>query len=172
MWIVLVPNCVRSPMTIMKHHIATIFYMLVPLFYPNLRFIMVGAFRSVDLNTWFLISRRVFNKQGFPPWIIGLPMIISIRVKVISILFYITWVVTRCIISPILLVELMERWTRRTALMNTPFNHGAVVIILHFCFVALNFKWSYDLLRSKIRYWRRRSRRRGARRQEETPKGL
>mmetsp|Transcript_31840 Transcript_31840/g.52487 ORF Transcript_31840/g.52487 Transcript_31840/m.52487 type:complete len:324 (+) Transcript_31840:23-994(+) len=159
-WIVLIPNCVRSPTTIMQHHVFTIFYMLVPLFFPKLRFVMVGAFRSVDFNTWFLISRRVFNKQGFPPWIIGLPMIISIRVKIISILFYATWIVTRCIIYPILLVDLIERWQVRTALLKTPFNVGAIIVPLHSCFVVLNFKWSYDLLWSKIRYWRRRRRRR------------
>lgn len=167
LWVVLIPSCVRSPATIIQHHIATILYMLIPYFYPDLCF-MMGALLTVEVNTWFLIARRVFNKQGFPPWTIDLPPIISIRVKLISICFYTTWIIIRCIIYPALLIELISRYNLRTALVRTRFNVFLICVVLQSCFVALNLKWTYDLVMSKLRYWRRK----GKSRKEDTSKGL
>ncbi|KAL3942199.1 MAG: hypothetical protein SGARI_000346 [Bacillariaceae sp.] len=70
-WVISVPNCVKSPAVIIQHHIATMLYILIPYYQPSVRWCM-GACMSVEINTWFLIARRVFNKQGFPPWIIDL----------------------------------------------------------------------------------------------------
>jgi hypothetical protein len=167
LWVILLPQCVRSPVTIIQHHIATILYMLIPYFFLDLSFIM-GALLIVEINTWFLIARRVFNKQGFPPWTIDLPPIISIRIKLISICFYITWIVIRCIIYPAILVELLIRHQERTVLVGTRFNVYALCVPLQCCFVMLNFKWSYDLLMSKMRYWRRK----GKGKKEDISKGL
>jgi hypothetical protein len=171
-WIVFLPGCVRSPTTIIQHHVASILYMLVPYFYSEFRFIM-GALLSVEINTWFLIARRVFNTQGLAPWKIDLPPFFSIRIKVISICFYITWIVIRCIIYPALVFEFIIRYNARTLQLGTRFNIWAVVLPLHLCFVTLNFKWSYDLLMSKIRYWRRsRGRDDAASKKEDLSKGL
>mmetsp|Transcript_14800 Transcript_14800/g.24469 ORF Transcript_14800/g.24469 Transcript_14800/m.24469 type:complete len:308 (-) Transcript_14800:147-1070(-) len=169
-WMFFVPSCVRSPTTIIQHHVATILYMMIPYFFPEFRFIM-GALLSVEINTWFLIARRVFNKQGFQPWIIGLPPILSIRIKLISICFYVTWVVIRCIIYPLLIIDFVTRYNARSAHFGTRFNIWAVILPLHSCFVALNFKWTYDLLMSKLRYWRR-SRGKGGAKKEDISKGL
>lgn len=168
LWILLLPNCVRSPMTIIQHHVATILYMSVPLFYPETRF-MMAACLSVEINTWFLIARRVFNKQGFPPWILNLPPFVSLRIKLISICFYTTWILIRCIIYPAMFVDFFFRWQARSKLYGTRFNVWAFVIPMHSVFVILNLKWTYDLLNSKLRYWRRKAR--GGRR-EEVDKGL
>jgi hypothetical protein len=154
-WVILIPECVRSPMTIIQHHIATIFYMGIPFFLPEMRYLM-GALLTVELNTWFLIARRVFNKQGFPPWTIDLPPIISIRIKLISICFYTTWIVIRCIIYPAIFGAFFYLHKKRAAQLGTRWNIFLLCIPLHSCFVALNMKWTYDLLMSKIRYWRRK----------------
>lgn len=168
LWVMLIPDCVRSPTTIIQHHIATILYMMIPYFFPENRSLM-GALLTVEINTWFLIARRVFNKQGFPPWTIDMPPIISIRIKLISICFYTTWIIVRCIIYPILLLELIARHKTRTVLVGTRFNVMAICIALQTCFVALNFKWTYDLVMSKVRYWRRKGTRS---KRDDVSKGL
>jgi len=156
LWITVVPKCVRSPAVIIQHHIATMLYMLIPLYYPELRFFM-GAALSVELNTWFLISRRVFNKQGFPCWTIDLPQLVSIRIKVISIMFYVTWILIRVIIYPLLLWDFGLRYIDvvNKKKGGSIFNIYGVIIPLHSIFVILNLKWTHELIMSKIRYWKR-----------------
>ncbi len=155
-WILIAPSCVKSPIVIIQHHVATILYILVPLLIPEYRWCM-GACMSVEINTWFLIARRVFNKQGFPPWIIDLSFV-SIRVKLISIFFYLTWIVIRCILYPSLMLPFYEKWLAYSAKVGTKWNIVLLCVPLHASFCLLNLKWSYDLLMSKLRYWRRRSR--------------
>jgi hypothetical protein len=155
MWMFIVPKCVKSPMTIIQHHVVTMLYILIPYFRPELRWAM-GACMSVEINTWFLIARRVFNKQGFPPWILNLSFV-SIRVKLISICFYVTWFGIRCILYPIMLVYLVKRWHLEYLKNGSWINIELVNPLVHVSFCILNFKWTYDLLMSKIRYYKRRA---------------
>lgn len=110
---------------------------------------------SVEINTWFLIARRVFNKQGFSPWVIGLPPFVSIRVKLISIFFYLTWISIRCILYPYLLLEVFQLWQEQTKKVGTKLNVVAIALPLQVIFCLLNIKWTYDLIMSKMRYLRR-----------------
>lgn len=153
-WVSLVPSCVKSPGTIIQHHIATLLYILIPYYYPEYRWLM-GACMLVEINTWFLIARRVFNKQGFPPWVIDLPPFISIRVKLISIFFYTTWIGIRCILYPIIFVVLSKLWVALCEKHATRCNVLTIALTLHSVFCLLNFKWTLDLLMSKVRYWRK-----------------
>ena len=153
-WILVVPDCVRSPATILQHHLATLLYLIVPYTKPNVQWCM-GACMSVEINTWFLIARRVFNKQGFSPWVIGLPPFVSIRVKLISIFFYLTWVSVRVILYPYLLFEFAQVYQNYSKEVGTRFNMLAIVLPLQVIFCLLNVKWTYDLIMSKLRYWRR-----------------
>eukprot|EP00591_Stephanopyxis_turris_P003125 CAMPEP_0195508436 /NCGR_PEP_ID=MMETSP0794_2-20130614/1639_1 /TAXON_ID=515487 /ORGANISM="Stephanopyxis turris, Strain CCMP 815" /LENGTH=150 /DNA_ID=CAMNT_0040635395 /DNA_START=149 /DNA_END=598 /DNA_ORIENTATION=+ len=50
-WVALVPSCVKSPGTIIKHHIATLVYILVPYLNPEYQWCM-GVCMSVEINTW------------------------------------------------------------------------------------------------------------------------
>lgn len=154
LWIVLLPSCVKSPATIVQHHVATMLYILIPYMKAEYQWCM-GACMIVEINTWFLIARRVFNKQGFPPWVIGLS-VVSIRIKLISILFYITWIGIRCLLYPYLMVAFYRQWMDLSVRVGTKFNVLLLSVPLHACFCLLNLKWSYDLLMSKIRYWRRK----------------
>jgi len=154
-WMLVLPSCVRSPMTIIQHHVATMLYMLVPWFSPDFRPIF-GALLSVEINTWFLISRRVFNKQGFPCWTIDLPPFVSIRIKLISIFFYLTWFTIRIIIYPLLLWHFLHRYAEIYQQTGSLFNIYLVIIPLHSCFVILNLKWTHELIMSKIRYFNRK----------------
>ena len=63
LWVILIPNCVKSPNVIIQHHIATLIYLIIPYKYPSETGWLMGACLSVEINTWLLIARRVFNKQ-------------------------------------------------------------------------------------------------------------
>jgi hypothetical protein len=155
LWIIILPICVKSPSTIIQHHIAVLLYIMIPYMHPHVRFCM-GACMSVEINTWFLIARRVFNKQGFPPWtLIELNSWLSIRVKVISIFFYLTWISIRCILYPGLLIPFYKFSRDHTKQTGTVFHLISAACVLHAAFCLLNLKWSYELLMSKIRYFRR-----------------
>jgi hypothetical protein len=169
-WVMVVPNCVKSPTTIVQHHVVTLIYLLVPYLEPgkcrssavyvyslslsltpcpvgyrrlfSLVVLMeyfccclsefqwvMGACMTVEANTWFLIARRVFNKQAFPPWVIDLPPFISIRVKLISICFYSTWVLIRCIFYPYLMVCIWYLWLDLSERTGTRWNIMLVRIV-------------------------------------------
>jgi len=170
MWIIIVPNCVRSPATIVQHHTATLLYLLIPYYVPEFRCFM-GACMSVEVNTWFLIARRVFNKQGFPPWIIGLPTGLSIRIKLISIFFYTTWISIRCILYPYLMWKFIQQYNLLSAKTGSRISIWLITIPLHSVFCLLNLKWTYDLIMSKIRYWKRKGKK-GSKYDASASKGL
>lgn len=153
-WIVKIPSCVKSPIVIFQHHCCTLLYLYIPYAIREYRWGM-GACMIVEVNTWFLIARRVFNKQGFEPWIIDLS-VVSIRIKLISILFYATWIPIRCLLYPYLMVPFYQLWLEYSAKVGTRLNLVLLSIPLHASFCLLNLKWTYDLIVSKIRYWRRR----------------
>jgi len=154
-WIMVVPSCVKSPATIYQHHVATILYIMIPYYIADFQWCM-GACMSVEINTWFLIARRVFNKQGFPPWIIDLSFF-SIRVKLISVFFYVTWIAIRCIVYPWLMPGFVTQYIEYSEKIDTYWNLLALSIPLHAAFCLLNFKWTYDLFSSKLRFWTRKN---------------
>lgn len=158
-WVLIVPNCVKSPMVIIQHHIVTMLYLLIPLYRPQNRWCM-GACMSVEINTWFLIARRVFNKQGFPPWIIDLSFV-SIRLKFISVCFYVTWFSIRVFIYPLMLVWLTKVYLKESKRYGTYINIDLIPPVLQSVFCILNLKWTFDLITSKMRYFRRRNARKG-----------
>lgn len=153
-WVLIVPKCVKSPMVIIQHHIVTMLYLLLPFYRPKYRWCM-GVCMSVEINTWFLIARRVFNKQGFPPWIIDLSFV-SIRLKIISICFYVTWFSIRVFLYPMMLVYLVKEHHKESKRVGTYINVGLIPPILQSIFCILNLKWTFDLIMSKVRYFRRK----------------
>ena len=153
-WILRVPTCVKSPLTIFQHHLCTLLYLYIPYAVKEYRWCM-GACMTVEINTWFLIARRVFNKQGFEPWIIDVS-VFSFRIKLISILFYATSIPIRCVLYPYLLIPFYQLWLEYSAKVDTKLNLILLCLPLHSSFCLLNLKWTYDLLVSKVRYWRRR----------------
>lgn len=152
-WVCAIPKCVKSPSTIIQHHLAVFVYLILPYFLPKVRFLM-GVLMSVELNTWFLIARRVFNKQGLPSWKLDIPYFMSVRVKLISVFFYISWISIRCVMYPYVLYVLAFPLLAHKNYADV--KHAvscAVLIQAVFCF--LNAKWSLQLLNSKIRQWKK-----------------
>lgn len=161
-WILSVPKCVKSPPTIIQHHVFTAIYILYLYSQPDQRWIM-GVYMSAQINTWFLIARRVFNKEGFPPWIIDLSFV-SIKVKLISICFFVTWFGIRCFLFPILLGYLFKVWRLESAKAKSYYVLSIIPLVLQATMCTLNFKWTFDLLRSKLRYYKRRRNLKGKKR--------
>ena len=157
LWILLVPSCVKSPGIILQHHFAVLFYLMIPLHHPPVRYCM-GACMAVEVNTWFLIARRVFNKQGFPPWTFKLTSWWGLRIKVISIFFYATWISIRCLLYPVLLVPFYRHWRDWSRQTGSSANILLPSVPLHAAFCLLNLKWTYELILSKLRYNRRQRR--------------
>jgi len=157
-WVLVVPKCVKSPATIVQHHVATMIYLLIPFYHQDFQWCM-GACMIVEVNTWFLIARRVFNRQGFPPWcIIDLGSFASIRVKLISVFFYVTWIGIRCILYPYLFPLIYDKYIFHSEQRGTYYNMVAMCVPLHAAFCLLNLKWTYDLFTSKLRFWARKNR--------------
>jgi len=153
-WVCVFPKCVKSPSTIVQHHLAVLIYIMIPHLIPDLRWAM-GACMSVEVNTWFLIARRVFNKQGFGPWTIGLPYLFSVRVKLISIFFYTTWIAARIVIFPSMLVVYYQMYRDPAAFQLQGSSHIMLLVMaIHSIFVFLNFRWTIDLVNSKRTQWR------------------
>ena len=111
---------------------------------------------SVEINTWFLIARRVFNKQGFPPWTIDLPYLFSVKVKLISIFFYITWISIRICLYPYVFL-VFYRMAKVRVLTEEEKVALSIAFCLHVVFCVLNSKWTIDLVNSKIRQWKGKS---------------
>ncbi|KAL9190631.1 hypothetical protein ACHAXT_000337 [Thalassiosira profunda] len=155
LWVCIVPHCVKSPGVIVQHHIATLLYLIIPYRFEEEGWLM-GACLSVEVNTWLLIARRVFNKQGFGPWVWEFGSF-SLRIKLISVLFYITWVAIRCFFYPTILQLLwtlwLEQWRRTGVVFYTRYS---VALVLHSVFNTLNAKWTFDLFRGKWRALRNR----------------
>merc|ERR1719375_1410204 len=122
LWVAVVPNCVRSPSVILKHHSLTLVYMTIPFFYQEYSWLM-GACMSVEVNTWFLIARRVFNKRGQVAFTFtaSLPGG-TVQVKVISVCFYLTWIVIRLMIYPVLFFATWHQYTERWSRVGSPLN--------------------------------------------------
>jgi len=150
-WILVCPRCVKSPLVIVQHHVATLLYISIPYHFQQVRWAM-GVCMMVEINTWFLIARRMFNHQGFPPWKIDLPYVVSIRVKLISICFYISWIVIRVIVYPVIMLPYWRMY-RDKSVMWGQFNVMTLCLVMHTLFCVLNLKWTSDLIHSRLRQW-------------------
>merc|ERR1719330_579433 len=73
LFVVMLPHCVRSPQVIIGHHTATLLYIMVPKTQPKFAWLM-GCCMTVEVNTWFLIARRTFNKLGEKPFMAGVSL--------------------------------------------------------------------------------------------------
>lgn len=117
-------------------------YLSAPIMWPEYRWFM-GACLSVEVNTWFLILRRVVykRKDEIPPLII----------EAVSICFYVSWIVIRCFIYPAIMVCFLQMAHERVVETAQLWHWPMVFIPVHFFLCLLNLKWSYDLFEPIIR---------------------
>jgi hypothetical protein len=98
---------------------------------------VIGAILSVELNTWFLILRRVALKRS--------DIVPSIVCKIINCLFYITWIIVRIYIYPAIWVYFMSMAIDDYIRNGLAFHTEYIAVTVHTYLVVLNIKWSYDL---------------------------
>lgn len=169
LWVMVIKGTVKSPTTILVHHSIVLIYLITPRSHPQMRWGM-GACMSVEINTWFLIARRVFNRKGMNPFVytgcagdmgeISVPMTdftdkgtrwIRLRIKGTSIGFYVTWFAIRLVLYPALIHPFWEFYNEHSAAVGSRVNLILVVPVFQVALTFLNIKWSIDLYRSKMR---------------------
>ena len=138
-------------------------YLAAPIFYPEYRWFM-GAILSVEINTWFMICRRLVyrNSYGGPTsnshasninndwWI---DAILTLVQKTVSTMFYITWIAIRCYLYPSYLVMFFRMADERIRETGVFFHNEMIFIVVHTALCALNIKWTYDLFTPIIKRW-------------------
>jgi TLC domain len=120
-------------------------YLLAPICYPEYRW-LIGAVLSVEVNTWFLICRRVVYKSSGQP-------VLPLLSEAVSVLFYGTWILIRCIIYPAVLIVFFRLASEVIALTGTLPFLPMTFIAAHFALCVLNMKWTYDLFNPIIKRW-------------------
>lgn len=119
-------------------------YMMGPVFFPQYRWFM-GSLLSVEINTWFLILRRVVFKASSP-----VPPAIQ---QLVSVMFYLTWILTRCVIYPNVLLTFFQLAAERIEETGVYWHMEMSFIVTHFGLVLLNIKWTYDLFEPIVKRW-------------------
>mmetsp|Transcript_56164 Transcript_56164/g.130780 ORF Transcript_56164/g.130780 Transcript_56164/m.130780 type:complete len:346 (+) Transcript_56164:91-1128(+) len=150
LFVLLLPQCVKSPSIIVKHHMATIGYIMIPKMRPEYGWLM-GSCLIVEVNTWFLIARRYFNRNGDKMFTPGVPLVKSLRLLLVSSCFYVSWFVIRLGFYPYLLFVIVGEWYAESIRVGTPINLIAITPVMQCIFIFLNVKWSVDLIRSKLK---------------------
>mmetsp|Transcript_34935 Transcript_34935/g.53573 ORF Transcript_34935/g.53573 Transcript_34935/m.53573 type:complete len:278 (+) Transcript_34935:243-1076(+) len=138
------PECVKSPKTIIRHHLLAMSYisLAAPSRFVPYRWFM-GACLSVEVNTWFLIARRVVFKRS--------DMLHPIIVETVPVLFYVSWILIRCILYPSIFGVQLYLLKMEYDETGTIFHLPAICIPMHFFLCALNLKWSYELFLPPIK---------------------
>ena len=116
-------------------------YLFGPVAFPKYRWFM-GACLTVEINTWFLILRRVVYKRK-----------IAFLSETVSALFYLSWIVIRCFIYPAIMVTFVQLAIRAVQETNQLWHWPMMFIPVHFVLCVLNLKWSYDLFQPIIKNW-------------------
>lgn len=143
-WVWRVPTCVKSPSVIIKHHIVAIFYLAGPVLFPMFRWAM-GACLSVEINTWFLIARRVayLRRDAISNLITG----------IINVAFYVSWLAIRCFLYPLIMAIYVQKCQVALVETGTLLHWPVIFVPIHFILCLLNLKWSYDLFTPIVSDW-------------------
>jgi hypothetical protein len=105
----------------------------------------MGSILSVEINTWFLIMRRVVFKTSSP-----IPPAVA---QGVSAMFYLTWILIRCIIYPHVLVTFLQLAAERIEQTGVYFHWEMLFIPAHAALCVLNLKWTYDLFQPIVKRW-------------------
>jgi len=99
---------------------------------------------TVEVNTWFLIARRVVYKRNLSG---------TTCASVITFCFYLSWIIIRCIIYPGILVTFLSMAVVGIAETQSIMHWELLFLPIHFFLCVLNLKWTYDLFQPIIMRW-------------------
>ena len=122
----------------------TLLYLAAPVLFPEFRWAM-GACLSVEINTWFLIMRRmVYLRREHVPGVI---------VEFMNAAFYASWIAIRCILYPMIMAIYLRKCREALEETGTLMHWPIIFVPVHGIFCVLNIKWSYDLFTPLILGW-------------------
>jgi hypothetical protein len=132
-WIALVPKCVASsPVAILIHHIACLVLLAIP--FVERQFMWhLSICLLVEINTLFLTLRRNLQQST------------SLQV-VCNAMFYISWILLRLVMLPILVVFFYFEYVRYSSSIRTFYNIAAFGVMGTAFITAMSFKWTLDML--------------------------
>ena len=140
------PKCVKSPTTILVHHMISVFMIITVYMVPEYYWYM-GALLIVEVNTWLIIARRVIHNSGISKRHYLLYAFISSS-------YYISWIVIRICIYPYLTFLCYQKWIETSKENGSYVNIIGMVFMMTFSLSSLNVKWTYDMVMGKLRFLR------------------
>ena len=102
----------------------------------------MGACLSVEINTWFLILRRVLYKRK--------DRIHPICTELVSFSFYVTWIAIRIFLYPMIMYIFIQMAYDKIIETGVLWHWPMIFMPVHFFLCILNLKWSYDLFQPII----------------------
>lgn len=144
LWLVILPNSVASPATIIAHHVVCLIGWNIPMMCENRYAEVLSLGPLVEINTWLLIARRNYKDA-----------------HLLNTFFHITWVGFRLIMYPIILIMFVGQYVEESREFETWIHVGLAVLLLMLGINLLNAKWSIDLFAKKGESTQPASHRRG-----------
>jgi TLC domain len=102
----------------------------------------MGACLSVEINTWFLILRRVLYKRK--------DRIHPAMTELVSISFYVSWIAIRIFVYPAIMYIFCQMALQKVTDSGRLWHWPMIFLPVHFFLCVLNLKWSYDLFQPII----------------------
>lgn len=102
----------------------------------------MGACLSVEINTWFLIMRRVVYKRK-----------IRLLSEAVSASFYLSWIAIRIYVYPAIMYTFVQLAIEAVRETNQLWHWPMIFMPVHFVLCLLNLKWSYDLFMPIFKSW-------------------
>lgn len=138
LWVLVVPRCVpSSPTSIVIHHAATAVLLGATYFYaPEQYAFSTAIYLTVELNTVLLVSKRNLRINS-PLWFL------------LDKLFYVSWVVQRLIMFPILIWWSSFEYLRFSHTHGTLANAILTTPVFSVLLTVLSYKWTIDMLTKK-----------------------
>lgn len=132
-WVVLIPKCVASnPNAILIHHCVCLVMVTVPFMEKQFAW-HLSLCLLVEINTLFLTLRR------------NLP-INTLSQSICNAAFYISWVLLRLIMLPILVVFFCSEYIRYSEDVKAYHNLAGYGVLGTAFITSLSFKWTLDML--------------------------
>ena len=136
--IVCFPSCVvNDPKGIVLHHILLIPLCIIVNYASIVRYhiiLMIGL--TTEINTFFIILRRQLLVNSF-------------SYKLCNLSFYITWILLKLILFPIVTLMCLYEYCLVSIVMKSRMNFMMLAPILMCSLTVLTYKWTYNLLSKK-----------------------
>lgn len=136
-WILLYPKSVPSPNFILWHHVVCLIgYNVITWTGDNFWVDIPSEMLIVEVNTWFMTSRRYCQKDG-------------ILHQIAVFMFYCSWIAIRNIFYPYKFINLLFRYFEYSMSTKSIINLPLFFVILLGALNFLNVKWTYELFFGK-----------------------